>query len=70
MHDARLIHDVRNHKGAIRRTADVSESHSFLKHMTHSYHVNKPLNIRGRYSVIIMGEKLLITLYKVSHNWS
>ena len=36
MHDVRLsgpIRDVRNLDGALRRTADVSASHSYLKRM-------------------------------------
>ena len=41
---------------------DVSVPFLFEAYVTHYYLVNKPLNIRVRNSVIVMAEKLLITL--------
>ena len=33
MHDVRLMHDVHNHKGTLRRTADVSAFRYYFKCM-------------------------------------
>ena len=65
--DVRLIRDARdagNHAGAIRRTAGVSAARSYLieAYVAHYYRANKPPNMRERNSVIVMAEKLLITL--------
>ena len=63
MHDVRPsgpMRDVRNLKGALQRTADMSAILSYLKRMY--YRVNKPLKIPERNPVIVMAEKLLITL--------
>ena len=64
MRDVRLMHDVCNDKGALRRTATVSASRSHLKHnyVMHNYRMNTHLKIRKRNSVIVVVEKLLITL--------
>ena len=35
MHDVRLLHDSRNHKGALRRTADVYPCVTFLFEASH-----------------------------------
>ena len=49
------MRDVRNLDGALRQTVEA--------YVTYYYRVNKPLKIRERNSVIVMAEKLLITLW-------
>ena len=62
----RLIRDVRdagNHKGAIRRTAgSICAPFLFEAYVAHYYRVNKLLKMYERNSVIVMAEKLFITL--------
>ena len=61
MHDGRLMRDVRNHKGALQYTVEVSASRSYLRrHEAHYYHVNQPLKICECESVIVLAKKLLL----------
>ena len=62
MHDVRPIRAALTTKSRYSARCECLRPFLFAAYVAHNFRVNKPLKIRERDSVIVLAEKLLITL--------